>query len=258
MKVLIIIPAHNEESRIDRTLKAYVNFFKKKKDIGNFEILVVLNACNDNTLTIVKNLKKKYKEIDYLNLEKAGKGFAVKEGFIYGVKGNYDLIGFVDADMSTSAEEYYKLIKNIGNYSGVIASRYIKGAKMYPKQTLLRQVASRAFNFLARALFSLNYRDTQCGAKIFRKELVEIFARKMGLTNWIFDVDLLYIADKNNFRIKEYPTIWKDEEGSKLNIKRTSLQVFFAVFQLRILNSKAKIFYKVLKPIGGWIYRKLK
>jgi hypothetical protein len=71
-------------------------------------------------------------------------------------------------------------------------------------------------------------------------------------------VDLLYIAKKARYKIKEYPTVWRDEEGSKLNLKRTSLQMFFAVFQLRILNSKAKIFYKILKPIGGGIYRKLK
>jgi len=259
MKVLIIIPAYNEEKRIGNTLKEYSSYFENLRSTKfDYEILVVINATTDKTEEIVKGFKKKFKRINYLNFKEAGKGFAVKQGFIYGIKKNFDLIGFVDADMATSPAAFYDLIKNINDYDGIIASRYVKNAKVFPKPTLQRIIVSRVFNFLVRVLFLMPYKDTQCGAKLFKKEIVKVFVKNAGLTNWAFDVDLLYIAKKNNYIIKENPTIWRDKEGSRLNLKKASLQMFFAVVQLKILNSKAKIFYKILKPIGGFIYNKLK
>ena len=103
-KVSIIIPAHNEEKRIGRTLKEYISYFKRKK--LNFQIIVVLNACSDNTLKIVK----KYKELEILNFKQGGKGFAIIEGFKKALKKKSNLIGFVDADMATPPVAFYDLI----------------------------------------------------------------------------------------------------------------------------------------------------
>src|SRR3989338_6195156 len=80
----IIIPAYNEENRIGKTLEAYGSFFKrikKSKKIKKFEILVVLNACKNDTIGVIKKFKKKYKEIRFLDFEQGGKGFAIIEGF---------------------------------------------------------------------------------------------------------------------------------------------------------------------------------
>ncbi|MEM3405627.1 MAG: glycosyltransferase [Candidatus Pacearchaeota archaeon] len=260
-KLSIIIPAYNEEKRISKTLKEYCSFFqekKKNKEI-DFEIIVVINNTTDRTEDIVKNYQKQYKELKYLNFKQGGKGFAIIEGFKEALKDKKNFfIGFVDADASTSAEEYYKLLKNINDYDGIIASRYVKGSIVKPKQSIQRIIVSRIFNFLVRFLFLLPYKDTQCGAKIFKRKVIEKILPQIGITEWAFDVDLLYKIQKSGFKIKEHFTIWADKKYSKINLKKASLQMFFAIIQLRILNSKAKIFYKILKPIGGFIYRKLK
>ena len=126
MKLCIIIPACNEEKRIGRTLKEYCRFFSKKLK-SDFEIIVVINNTNDRTEEIVKNHRKKCRELKYLNLKQGGKGFAVIQGFKEALKKDFDLIGFVDADMATPPRSFYDLIENIKDYDGVIASRYILG-----------------------------------------------------------------------------------------------------------------------------------
>src|SRR6266545_607941 len=98
MKLCIIIPAHNEEKRIAPTLNNYADFFGKLKS-HETEILVVLNACSDNTEKIVKDISEEKGNIKYINFEQGGKGFAVIQGFKHALAEKFDLVGFVDADM---------------------------------------------------------------------------------------------------------------------------------------------------------------
>lgn len=250
MKLSIIIPAHNEEKRISRTLEDYGQKFKK-----NTEIIVVLNECKDKTLSIVKKLKKKYPQIKYLDFQQSGKGFAIIEGF-KAAKG--ELIGFVDADDATTSEAFDDLVKKIDGFNGVIASRYLKGAVVSPKQPITRIIASRVFNFLIRALFGLNFKDTQCGAKLFKKEAIKPILPKLGLTDWAFDIDLLYQMKKSNLRIKEIPTEWRDIAGSKINIRKTSIRMLVAIIKLRLVNSPFRRTLKMIKPLIKKVYSSLK
>jgi len=243
MKVAIVIPAHNEEKRIGKTLEEYGNFFKnlKNQKILDFEIIIVINNTSDKTEIIVKKFCEKNPEIKYLNFKQGGKGFAIIEGFKEALKDeNNSLIGFVDADIATPPYAFYDLIKNIKNYGGIIASRYVKGAIVKPKQSIRRIIVSRIFNFLVRVLFFMPYKDTQCGAKIFKREVIEKVVDKIGITQWAFDVDLLYKIKKQKFRIKEHPTIWADKEYSKINFMKAGPRMALSIIRLRIVNSKFK------------------
>ncbi len=233
----IIIPAHNEERRIEPTLLAYASFLRektKKKILKGFEILVVLNACRDRTLDVVKRCRKKYGEIRFLNFTRGGKGFAILEGF-KDAKGSF--VGFVDADMATPPEAFYDLAEHLEGYDGVIASRWLKGAQISTRQTLLRRITSRGFNFLVRSFFLMPYRDTQCGAKLFTKDVVREIVSDVGTTAWAFDVDLIYKIRKKKYRILEWPTTWNDKKESVLNLKKVPLQMFLGILRLRLLNS---------------------
>lgn len=247
MKISIIIPAYNEEKRIRKTLEEYASYFRKKtgREIENFEILVVLNACRDNTLKIVEECRNKFSEINYINFEQGGKGLAIIEGFRRSIKKDFDLIGFVDADMATSPDAFFNMINKIGNYDGIIASRYIKGAIIKPKRTLRRYLASRMFNFIIRTTIGLKFKDTQCGAKLFRRTAIEGVIEDIGTTKWAFDVDLIYKIKKKGMKIKEIPTEWHDKEYSKINLGRAGPQMFLAIIRLRILGSPLKNLVKI-------------
>lgn len=253
--ISIIIPAHNEEKRIGNTLEEYEEFFRnlKKQKVLDFEILVVINNTQDKTPEIVKNYSKKYKEIKYISFEQGGKGFAIIEGFKDALKRDNKLIGFVDADMATSPEAFYELVKNINNCGGIIASRYIKGAIVSPKQPMQRIFVSRVYNLLIRSLFFMPYRDTQCGAKLFRKEALEKIIGDLTITKWAFDIDFIYNLRKRGFKVKEFPTVWSDKEYSTINFKRAGPLMALSVIRLRILNSPLKEFIRIYDKMPEWI-----
>ncbi len=238
--IAIIIPAHNEEKRIGETLDRYGKYFenlKKKKEIDDFEIIVVINNTHDRTEDVVKPFCKRFPEIRYLNFKEGGKGFAIIRGFKDAIEKNSDLIGFVDADMATPPEAFHDLVKNIKDCDGVIASRWMKKSIIKMKQTMLRQITSRVFNFLTRSILLLPFKDTQCGAKLFKRKAIQSVIDEIGTTRWAFDIDLLYRMKMKHYKIKEVPAVWEDKADSKLNLKRVPLQMFSAVIRLRLTYS---------------------
>jgi len=237
----IIIPAYNEENRIVNTLDSYYNFFNKKYQ-KNFEILVVVNGSTDKTIQIVKKYSKNKKQIRYFNEGKIYKGGAIIKGF---KEAKGELIGFVDADNSTKPEAFYDLIQQIDNYDGIIGSRWMKESVVKPKQPLTRRIASRVFNILIRTLFRINVRDSQCGNKLFKKEAVKKIENEIGIARWAFDINLLYLLKINNFKVKEVTTVWSDAEGSKLNVKKASIEMFLAIIRLRLLYSPFKFIVRL-------------
>ncbi len=216
--ICIVIPAYNEEKRIEKTIDAYIKYFKSKPEKTTF--LVVTNNCSDNTVPIVDKLTKKYNNLKLLNLKPGGKGFAVKQGFLWALhyKTNFDLIGFVDADMATQPKYYYDLIKACKNHDGAIASRYVAGANIAPKRPIGRVLGGKLYNWILRVMFGVKYKDTQCGAKIFTKDTVDKVAPHMHETGWSFDLEFLYLCKLFNKDIAEIPTTWSDQPGSHLTI----------------------------------------
>jgi len=254
-KASIVIPAHNEEKRIGKTLEKYIDFFKilKKDKKLDFEIIVVLNNCVDDTIKVVE--KYKSNELKILNFERGGKGFAIKEGFKESLKGNSDFIGFVDADMSTPPKAFYDLVKALeknNDVDGVIANRWDKRSNVEFPQTFFRKTLSRGYNLIVRSLFLFPYKDTQCGAKVFRKEILKKNLHKLVSSDWNFDVALLFcLKRESRANIKSIPTIWNDQRQSNVNIRRTPHMMFVSAIRLRLLHSPLKfvvMFYRNVLP----------
>jgi len=261
MKISIIIPAYNEEKRIGDTLENYSEYFSKAlkiKKLGDYEILVVINNTKDKTEEIVKTFQKRNSRINYLNLKQGGKGNAVLRGFEEILKKDFDLIGFVDADMATPAKEFFKLAENIGNSDGIIANRYLSGSKIHPPLSFRRLLVGKIFNYLVRMLFLLPYTDTQCGAKIFSVAASNEIVKTSIISNWAFDVDLLYNLYKKGYMIKQLSTEWYERDQGKLRVINATLEMVLAVVQLRIVNSRLKNLLRPLSPLIKRIWRKLK
>ena len=259
MKLSIVIPAYNEAKRIEKTLCNYLKFFRDKYGL-EFEIIAVLNGCTDGTLEILKKYSEEYIQIRYLNFEKAGKGFAILEGF-KAAKG--DLIGFTDADGSTCASEFYKLLYAVYIDNScpdcVLGSRYLKDSVVEPKQTAMRRLGSRAFNFIVRCFFGFRIHDTQCGAKVFKKKVLDEIVPLIGISAWAFDIDLLYMAKRKGFNTLEVPIQWEDIAGSSFQLKKAAIRMFLAITRLRLVHSPFNFiirFYDIM-PEGIKIHHKI-
>lgn len=236
MKLSIIIPAYNEENRISNTLNAYWCFLEQKKREENveFELLVVINGTTDSTSLVVQHLQKSMPEILMIELQEGGKGLAIAHGFKNALLRANDLIGFVDADMATSPQAFYELVKHINGYDGIIASRYMVGSQVSPPRPFIKRWGSKLFfESLTKLLFGIYYYDTQCGAKLFKRNTIERITPHLSVRHWAFDVEILYLCKRFNFRIKEYPTVWHDQAGSKLRMFRAGGKMLTTLLKLR-------------------------
>ena len=231
MQVSIIIPAHNEAERIGRTLRTYNQFFSHIEQ--QVEFVVVLNGCTDNTLGVVQELQDTIDAITVIDLSQAGKGLAIKAGFADALTRSNDCIGFVDADMATTPEQFYELVANMETYDGIIASRYMPESQLFPPRPWVKRWGSKLFyESLIWALFGMNYYDYQCGAKLFKRSVIEKVVDHLQVTQWAFDVELLYLCKKFGFTIKEIPTVWRDQADSKLKI-HSGFAMLGSLFKVR-------------------------
>ncbi|ADT83862.1 dolichyl-phosphate beta-glucosyltransferase [Thermococcus barophilus] len=232
MKFSLIIPAYNEEKRILRTLNEYYAALKATFN-EDFEIIIEMDGCTDRTPQVVRNFAQDKENVKILEFPKRlGKGGGLLQAFKV-AKG--EIIGFTDADGSTPAKEYIRLIRTINKgYDVIIGSRWLPESKVTIPQPLIRRILSRGFNLLVRLLFNLNIRDTQCGAKVFRREVIESAIPYIKIGGFAFDVELLYIAKTMGFKIKEEPIEWHNEKESKLNLKSVVPRMFIDIIKLRI------------------------
>ena len=253
MKISIIIPAYNEENRIGDTLEKYSSFFDNT-DL-DYELLVVINNTRDKTEEVVRRIQKRYSRIRFLNIREKGKGNAITVGFKDALKRKPEILGFVDADMATKPDSFYRLIVNLKNYDGAIANRYDKNSVIIPEFTFRRMIVAHIFNFIVRTLFMLPYQDAQCGAKAFKRNVIESILKDISITQWAYDIDILYLIKKQRFKIYSCPTEWEDKEGSKIKIIESSLEMLLAVIQLRVLHSRFSSLLQPMKKPIGTIYK---
>src|SRR5881296_3334856 len=258
--LLLLIPAYNEEKRIEPTLRDYGQFFRAHYQ-GEFHIVVVLNGCHDDTLGVVTRVAKDYPEISALNFpEPIGKGGALIEGLKLAPKA--DRIGYVDADGATGPKAFFELVRLSAQADCVIGSRWLPGAVLHQSQPWARRFFSRVFHAIVRALFwrNLDFADTQCPAKVMRRVAIERIHSALRIADLAFDVNLLYALKRDGFRVLEVPTEWTDKLGSKVtqSLLRSSLVMFLSVVRLRLIYTPLYHWLRPLRPLETWIYQKLR
>jgi len=209
----LIIPVHNGEKVIEKSIKEYYNAFSPK--FRNFEIIAVCNSCKDKSAEICHSLKNKF-PLKIIETCQAGKGLALVNGFN---NSKYDYIGFLDGDNPFDLKKILKMTDYLENYDAVIAAKYLRG-KAKLQESYTRRIISLAGSFFSRIIFGLNFRDTQAGAKFLRKSAWHSIDRKFICIGFDFDIELLYKLKKSRFRIVEvYTPIAKKEEFSTVRLK---------------------------------------
>ena len=234
----IVIPAYNEESRIEKTLLG-IDKYLKKQDYS-YEIIVVNDGSKDKTVEVLKTLKSRIVNLKIINnKENRGKGYVVKQGMLRS-KGNYRL--FTDADDSTSIEQVEKMWPYFEQgHHIIIGSRDVKEAVIAVPQSWLRRSLGNIFNLIVQIICGLwGIRDTQCGFKGFSEKAVQDIFPKLTITGWAFDVEILVLGKKFGYKIKEIPVRWVNSSESKVKLKGM-IKAPFDIFKIR-LNLIKKIY----------------
>jgi dolichyl-phosphate beta-glucosyltransferase len=222
----IVIPAHNEANRLPDTLEQLFAFLKKQT--FTFEVLIIENGSSDSTLEIAQRFAEQHPELHILQSAK-GKGAAVKHGML-AANGEYRFM--CDADLSMPVDEIAKFIPpTLNNFDIAIASREAKGAVRY-NEPRYRHLGGRVINFLIQLFILPGLNDTQCGFKCFSAKVVEDIYNLQTLNGWSFDIELLYIARRHKYRVREIPIHWVHHPETKVSAIRDAIRMIQDIFRI--------------------------
>jgi glycosyltransferase involved in cell wall biosynthesis len=145
-----------------------------------------------------------------------------------------EILLFTDADLSAPIEEAPKLFAAIHSGADIaIGSRWLRPELQTQRQSLLRQVYGRIFNLSLRLVLGLNFKDTQCGFKAFTRQAAQEIFPRQRIERWGFDPELLYLARKFGFKVKEVPVVWSHSEGTRISPLRDGIRMFGEVLKIR-------------------------
>ncbi len=235
MHLSVIVPAYNEEKRLPKTLEEIDKYLSGQS--YDYEIVVINDGSKDKTAEAVKNSISKIKNLKIIdNKENHGKGYVVRQGMLE-AKGDYRV--FTDADNSTSIDQVEKMWPSFKEgYDLVIGSRDIKGAVIAVPQPWYRQMLGEVFNLVVQTIAGLfGIWDTQCGFKGLTKKAAEDIFPRCKIDRWAFDVEILVIAKKLRYKIKEVPIVWVNDPDSKVKLKGM-VKMLLEVLQIRINSIK--------------------
>lgn len=222
----IVIPAHNEENRLPGTLEQVFHFLEKQSFI--YEVIVVENGSADKTLEIAQTFAQTHSAFRVMQSER-GKGAAVRRGMLE-AKGEYCFM--CDADLSMPVEEIAKFIPpTLQDFDIAIGSREAKGAVRY-NEPPYRHLGGRGINFIIQLFILPGLNDTQCGFKCFRADVAKDIFNLQTLHGWSFDIELLYIARRRSYRVKELPIHWYHFADSKVSALRDAIRMIQDIFQI--------------------------
>jgi len=226
--ISLIIPTYNEEEILEKTVKKVLKIGNKWK---KFEVVIADNASTDRTLDIAKKLSKSFNNVCYIHLDKKGRGRVLKKTWS---DSNSDVVAYMDADLSTDLKHFPELIDGIikEGYDICIGSRLLKESDVRNRPKI-REFLSRSYNFLIKILFRTSFHDAQCGFKAVKKGVIKKLIPKIKDNSWFFDSEMLIIAEKSGYRIKEIPVKWVDDPRSAVKILKTSLEDLKGLLRLK-------------------------
>ncbi len=229
IELSVIIPAYNEDVCLHRTLQAIVAYLAGR---FSYEIIVVDDGSTDRTYEVSRNFFNMNQCGQVLkNDANYGKGYSVRKG-MFKARGNLRL--FSDADMSTPIDELEKLHGAIGDgYDLAIGSRSLPDSDVRVHQRLYRELMGKIFNCFVQKVAVRGIIDTQCGFKLFTKEAAHDIFRRQYINGFSFDVEVLFIAFKLGYRVKEVPVTWINSPRSKVNPVTDSARMLLDLFSIR-------------------------
>jgi glycosyltransferase involved in cell wall biosynthesis len=226
----IVIPAYNENQRIEATLEKVLAHVAKMG--WTAEVIVVNDGSCDSTPEIVRAWSHKNPIVRLVeNPGNRGKGYSVRNGML---EASGDVLLFTDADLSSPIYEANKLISAVKQGADIaIGSRWLRTELQTERQPLYRQLFGRIFNLLLRIILGLRFKDTQCGLKAFTQRAAQAIFPKQRIERWGFDPEILFLAKKTGMLTVEVPVEWAHDERSKIHPLHDGIKMFLELVRVR-------------------------
>lgn len=231
----IVIPAYNESARIEAALERVLSCVADQH--WDAEVLVVDDGSKDDTAAIVQHWMMSHPRLHLIqNPGNKGKGYSVRNGLLQAAG---DIVMFTDADLSAPMEEANRLFAALNAGADVaIGSRWLDRARQTIHQPLYRQFFGRCFNWITRTVMGLPFKDTQCGFKAFKRPAAQVIFRLQTIERWGFDPEILFIARKLKYVIREVPVTWGHDERSRMSYLKDGMKMLEDMARIRV-NSLA-------------------
>ncbi len=243
----VIIPVYNEEERLAATLETIYTYLIKKE--WDYEIIVVDDGSEDDTVKVAEIFVENHENTYLVKNPHRGKAYAVRTGVLEAKK---KFVYFADADLATPIDEVEKMIGWLSghDYDIAIASREAEGANRIG-EPWYRHIIGRVFNLIVQLVALPGLNDTQCGFKLFKRRAAEKIFKNLkiygddmedsrGAFFGAFDVEVLFLARKFGYKVKEVPVVWKYKKTTRLNLVSNSWKMFRDVLKVRLYDLRGR------------------
>ena len=248
----IVIPAYNEAARIERTLDRVMTCVEEQG--WDAEVLVIDDGSQDATPAIVNRWMERYPRLHLVqNQGNRGKGYSVRNGLLQAAG---EVVMFTDADLSAPMEEAELLMAAIADGADVaIGSRWLDKKRQTTHQPLYRRFFGRCFNGVTRMVMGLPFKDTQCGFKAFKRPAAQVIFRLQRIERWGFDPEILFIARKLGYDIREVPVTWGHDERSRMSYLKDGMKMLeeMAVIRANSVAGRYDRDIAALKDTSGMV-----
>jgi glycosyltransferase involved in cell wall biosynthesis len=226
----VIIPVLNEEHSLPRCVELLRSFFGEHPD-RVWSILVADNGSIDKTIEVATSLMNDSGDLRITHIEQRGRGRALKKAWL---ESDADVRCYMDVDLSTDLKHVPELVSAIADEGNSLAiGSRLMGDSDVVNRTLKREITSRGYSALFRTMFFTKFKDAQCGFKAISADAANALVPLVKDNAWFFDTELLLIAQKNGYSIKEIPVRWVDDPDSRVKIISTAWEDIKGLLRLR-------------------------
>ena len=246
----VVLPVLNEEKALPATVGTLCDFLSCCLSEYDWRVVIADNGSTDATQTIGTQLADELPGVGYTRLEERGRGVALRTAWL---ASSADIVSYMDVDLSADLVAFPQLVTAIDGegYEIAIGSRFEKGSKVSGRSAS-RELLARSYSLLfTRALFSAGFHDAQCGFKALSRRAADDLLPLVRSSEWFFDTELLLLAEKNGYRIKELPVVWTDDPDSRVRVLSTGAELMKGLLRLRLGGlSRASRTLRARRPVA--------
>jgi glycosyltransferase involved in cell wall biosynthesis len=226
----IVLPVYNEAHVLADSIEKLRSYLIEHKFPYTWRVVVADNASTDKTLEVAQQLTQQHDDVGVIHLDQKGRGRALKKAWL---ESPADAMSYMDIDLSTDLDALLPLARAVldEGYDVATGSRMTKGSNIV--RSLRRETTSRGFITLIKVFFLSKLSDTQCGFKAISRQAAQELLPRVENNEWFFDTELLLLAEKGGYRVKDIPVHWIEDTDSRVNVRKTVMEDLQGLARMR-------------------------